>query len=248
MTNLEQVNFTDQFFNREHYEAFNPEKVSNENYDRERLAVADKLLELDSILWPEILAKHWNINRHPMEIHRTSTWQLSQAKTFFENEIRAVWLHYGKSKMELDRFDEFKSEVSKETFIHHIRLQLVLRNNDFEIGLVLGKNNGGRWDRDEYKKLMKDPENRSRIYNLIKNLDEDYWIDFNDDSSKMLNEFKSADELYEFTKHDRNECYFTFGKSILPGDESISEINIVQTIMKEFDKLYPLYNLIKYRW
>ncbi len=246
METMEEINFTDQFFKREHYEAFNPEKAGNEDYDRERMAVADRLLDLDSILWPEIQLKKWNISHHPMQNHWTSTWQLSQAKAFFENEVKAVWLHYGKSKIELETFKEFQSEESSETFIYHIRLQLVLRNNDFEIALVLGKNKGGRWDRGRYKELMQNPDYRKRIFEMLKNLDDDYWIDFND-SNKMVKEFKTADELFEYTKHDKIESYFTFGKNIQPDNDSISEKNIVQTIMNEFEKLYPLYSMFKYR-
>ncbi|RPI19834.1 MAG: hypothetical protein EHM58_00130 [Ignavibacteriae bacterium] len=235
------------FFQKEHYETFCGNKPSDDNADNERLAIADRLLELDNLLWPEILKHGWNISRHPQINHRSSTWQLSQARVFFEQRIDAIWLHYGKSDIELETYRPYHSDANPQTFIHHIRFQLVVRRDHFEIALILGKEKGGAWDRGKYHDLMENKSSRETLFGLITVLDSEYWIDFKS-HSEYLNTFKTPEELWRYTRNDNINHYFTFGKSISPLDERISENNIVNTIIAEFKKLYPLYNLIKHRF
>lgn len=233
-----------QFFQKIHYEAFALKKQDDETYDRERLEVADKLLELDKLLWPDILKHGWLINHHNIKEFWTSLWRVSQSRS---NKLDAIWLHYGKSETELNLYKPFHSEANPQTFIHHIRFQVVVRHKEFEIGLILGKSDSGKWDRENYKILMQNPKTREDIYRMVSSLDDEYWLDFNS-SVFPLSSFKNSDELWKYTKIDRASDYFTFGKSISPDDKRISKDNIKKTVIDEFEKLYPLYNIIKHRF
>lgn len=245
MADLNSINFTNQFFKLEHYDAFSGNKPSDDLADVERREVADKLIELDSLLYPEILKHGWHIHRHPQRKNRTSTWELSQSR---EDGLRAVWFHYGKSEIELEPYMEFRSETNPQTFINHIRLQLVVRNDNFEIALMLGKEHGGKWDRDNYHNLMQNETTRVKIFQLLSKLDSSYWQDFKSNKGIPLNTFSNGNDLWNYTRIDNPNDYFTFGKSISPDDVSISINNIKDTVINEFKKLYPLYNLIKHRF
>lgn len=244
MAKLKSTDFENQFFKKEHYEAFEMRKQDDDSYDNERRDVADRLLDLDQLLWPEVLKHGWHIHRHPMQEHWTSLWRVSQSRS---NKLNAVWLHYGKSDIELDTYKPYHSEANPQTFIHHIRLQLVVRESEFEIGLILGKNDGGGWDRQRYRDLMNDTATKAQIWQMLSTLDNEYWLDFKG-IGESLKTFKTADELWQYTRVDRPAEYFTFGKSISPDDSRINNDNIIKTIITEFKKLYPLYNIIKHRF
>ncbi len=244
MSNLNSINFTNQFFKKEYYNAFELRKQDDDTYDNERRDVADRLLELDQLLWPEILKHGWNIHRHPMREFWTSLWRVSQTRA---DKLGAVWLHYGKSDIELDSYHSYHSEANPQTFINHIRLQIAIRYESFEINLMLGKNDGGSWDRQRFQDLMRFDEPKKQIWEMLSALDKNYWLDFNG-QVRYSNTFNNADDLRKYTKVDNTKEYFTFGKSISPGDPTISNDNIVKTIIAEFKKLYPLYDLIKHRF
>jgi len=242
MPQLDNINFTNQFFKKEHYEAFELQKGDDDNFDLERRDVADRLLDLDRLLWPEILKHNWKIHHHYMEEYWTSLWRVSQSRN---NRLDAVWLHYGKSETELEPYRRLRPD-EKETFIYHIRLQVAIRYDKFEINLMLGKDNGGSWDRGRYHDLMAKSDSRNQIFNLLSQLDSQYWLDFNG-SGDDLKVFKTADELWKHTRIDKPSEYFSFGKSYEPDDKSISKDSIVKTVIDEFKKLYPLYDIIKHR-
>jgi hypothetical protein len=63
---------------------------------------------------------------------------------------------------------------------------------------------------------------------------------------KRADTFQTAESLWEFTKPDDWRYYFfTVFKTYSPGDLEISTENIAGTIMKDADKLIPLYKYLK---
>jgi HKD family nuclease len=239
---LRDVDFTNQFFKLQHYLAFEGDKPNDRTAkaNLERSVVKDRLLDLHDILFPLISNKEWDIHPHSMPQHIVSSFQHGEHTG---ERLDALWLHYGRSQAELDRFKEIYGE--HQTSLYHMRLQVLLRLNDVQVWLRVGKNNGSIVDREAFKKNIKDSTFMNQFFRLITSLPSDFFITINAEH-KDVNSFKTASDLYEFVRRDEiAKHYFIIGKEYRPDSPEISESRIAQSVLNDFELLLPLYNLIK---
>lgn len=234
--NWDNVDFKGQYFVREDYLAFDESKaqLNTPEVRKERVKVQNKLLYLHDDLKTKFCHRN-NLYEHYDSNHIVS----SLDPTFHhEHKLRSMWLAYGRSKAELQKYYEDAKHMD------FIRLQVIIEQQSFGIWLMPGKENGGTEDREYFRGQMKSPAYRKKFYDLLMALDKSYWIEVSGDGEDV-NTFKSPDALWEFTNSDDSEYYFIIGRNYEPGDNAISEKNVLATIKNEFKKLLPLYNLMK---
>tara|TARA_R100000306_G_scaffold31380_2_gene33484 strand:+ start:1692 stop:2972 length:1281 start_codon:yes stop_codon:yes gene_type:complete len=241
---LEDYDYENQFFQYEHYNAFTGQKpVLNEPaFIAERVLVMNRLLDLNDLLYPEIRMRGWKVYTHGMDQHTTSS---PSHKHRAERELTAIWLHYGRDEDEIEIYKQLYGD--NMTSLYHMRLQALIDKNDFTVELRVGKNNGSYPDREHIKKQLKtNPTFLKKYYQLVQDLDDEFDITINNEYIKVR-DFEDAEHLKEFTVADNPKLhYFRIGRPYKPDDKAISNDNIISTIMADFEKLYPLYQLFKH--
>ncbi len=229
------LNIQGQFFKSNHFEAYNPRyykdylKPAN---DRRKL-VKNRLQQLHNLIYPQFPA--WGLNAlnkhyHAQNIVSSHTYR----KNFNQPSLESIWLHYGYSK----------PEMKDASFIDHPRIQVILRWKYIGIWFVIGKDGGCYSER---RKLKEDLENSvffsELFYQEVLNLGGSYWINI---GSKKLNvsEITSRKQLKYFIQTDEYSDYFIVGRDYKIDDLSLSEENIADTVLTEFQRLYPIYKLV----
>lgn len=242
--NFSDYNFDNQFFGYKHYNAFTPPKPTSDKKESidERSAVCNKLKELHEGLYPLIQKTDWNVYPHHKPEHITSSYKHHQ---WASEDLNAIWLHYGRSEEELKQLKDAYGE--NMTSLHHMRLQVMVVNEGLWIELRVGKKDGSYLDREHIRKQLKtDKEFVDQYYRLINTLDDASTIIVADDEVPVK-DFKDEHQLKEFTLNDKPKFYyFRIGRLYKPDDKYISERNIVTTVINDFEKLFPLYQLFKY--
>jgi hypothetical protein len=242
LLDLRKVDFTNQFFKLEHYLAFEGDKPSlnTPTAIKERIEVRDRLLDLHDILNPMIISKRWDIHPHAMEGHITSSYQHGE---YTAERLTAMWLHYGRSQPELDKFRQIYGD--KQSSLYHMRLQVLVHHDDISVWLRVGKNNGSIVDREAFKRRMLETTYRTKFFSLLTSLPDSFYIAINGEY-KGVKLFKTPDELYEFVRHDDiNRHYFIIGTDYSPDAVEISSSNIANTVINDFGLMLPLYEQIK---
>lgn len=242
---IKDLDFTNQFFEYAHFAAFEGTKPYShaESVNKERYEVKKRLLELHDLLYPHIEKKKWDLFPH----HQLDNVVSSHAHSSWTGEdIGGLWLHYGRSQQELKRYEKDYGE--NQSSMYHMRLQVLIRYSSIDIWCRVGKNNGSIVDREYFKgRMQADEKYRAKFFQLCQSLDDQYEVHIND-TVRKIKTFSSPDDLYDFTKNDKNKFYFIIGKSLKPNDKAISKSNIVKTILEEFEKLEPIYEHIRHRF
>ena len=243
---LNDYNFTGQFFTFEHYDAFTaPKPILDEPGPiAERLEVRSKLEELHNRVYPLMEKKGWEVYPHHQSQHLTSSFRHNERAS---SNLNAIWLHYGRSEEELEQYKEVFGE--NMTSLYHMRLEILILKDHLWIELRVGKNKGSYPDRNYIREQLKtNPKFLNTYYMLNQKLDKEFTITIAEDEISV-NDFKDENHLKEFTLQDNpNFHYFRIGRLYKPDDKAISESNIVNTVMSDFEKLYPLYQLFKHRF
>lgn len=235
---LESIDFSNQFFKYEHHNAFvgsKPLSYSAE-VDEERKLVYYRLYDLRDQVTPMIEAKKWDLYEHHMQDHVVSSYSHS---SFTSEDLSALWLHYGRSKEDLQKFKHEYGD--NQTSMYHMRLQVLVHAYDIAVWLRVGKHNGSIVDRENFKENMRFQGYRDKFFQLVTALPQEFYVIINDEK-KHVTQFSTADELHEFVRHDdiRNE-YFIIGKDHPVGSPDTTEDKIAQTVVDEFGLLYPIY-------
>jgi hypothetical protein len=124
-------------------------------------------------------------------------------------------------------------------------MQVIIHEESLGIWLVLGRNNGSRIDREYFRNQMRNPTVQKEFYNAFKKLGNDYWIDV--PNAPEAKDIKSPTDLWKETQKERLEEYFIIGCDIDWLDKRLSKKNLPNTVLEEFKKLYPLYEIMKHR-
>lgn len=254
MDTLPEIN-SNQFFQKEHYKAFEIEKIylNTKGILDERKNVQLRLLELHDILFPEIQRRGWALHEHNSKEHLVSGIDIENP--FIPNRVQSIWLHYGKSEYDIKQYKKLTSEKEKETFIQHIRLQVIifhhsrLNQDYYGVGtwLVFGKPDGSIWDRDYLRlKLREDEVFNDSLFHKLKKLDENYFLNVNDEM-RQVGEIMDVSDLVSYLLDDDPHKYLILGKDFEPNYPGLSNEAIVQTVLSEFSSLYPIYELVKHR-
>jgi len=240
--NLASIDFTNQFFKLNHYQAFEYPKPTQRTpaADKERSLVKDQLMLLHEILYPAIQQKKLDLHHHDMPNHIVSSHQHGE---YTSDDLSALWLHYGRSQPELDKFKELYGE--KQSSLYHMRLQVLVHEKDLAIWLRVGQRDGSWVDRTKFKENLAEDSFRLRFFNQLTALPSSYFIEINGVREKATT-FSSVDALYQFVrKDDIKHFYFIIGREYSPNSPDISISNIKQTILNDFKLLLPLYQTIK---
>lgn len=91
---------------------------------------------------------------------------------------------------------------------------------------------------------MQKEEYRKKFFDLLNALKNNYWIEIAGER-KSAEAFEDENKLWEFTTADDIYYPFIIGKTFQPTDAAITKDNIVATLKEEFEKLIPLYTLLK---
>lgn len=239
IVNLDNIDFTNQFFKKEHFAAFEGTKpfVMTDAVNQERINVKNKLFKLHDKLYPKIQAQNWDLHKHYVLDDTVSSAVHGQ---YTSSELGGIWLHYGRDKDDIKVFGE------KETPLDFMRLQVIIHKDNIGVWNRIGKDLGSKIDRDYFKsKMSSDNTYRQKFFSIISNLPDDYFIRLNN-QLKYVSEFTTEQQLTDFVLQDDIRLYFIIGIEFLPGDKRLSESNIVNTIIENFGHLYPTYDIMKY--
>lgn len=241
---LKDYDFKNQFFGFEHFDAFTPPKpiLDDPGPISERLEVRSKLEELHELIYPEIISKGWDVHPHHQTQHLTSSFRHNE---YAASSLNAIWLHYGRSEDELELYKVAFGD--NMTSLFHMRLEVLITKSYLSVELRVGKNDGSYPDRQYIRQQLKtNPAFLKKYYQLVQNLDDEFDITINNEYTKVRG-FEDAEHLKEFTIADNPKLhYFRIGREYQPDDKAISNDNIVNTVMADFEDLYPLYQLFKH--
>lgn len=246
---LDKIDFSDRFFKKEHHLAFREELWYDNSLEsnKERKQVEDKFLDFNNIIFQKfyefgLIDLHTNREGSIVSRHH----QINESAP---RRLNAMWLSYGKSQEDIKIYKSYVDKEQKElqTFIHHARLQIRIELLKIGVWLLFGKENKGSiFDRDHFKKNMRDSSFRNNFYKLLILLPKEYWIRI-DDEIRDCNSFNTAEELYQFCKKDNIDKYFIIGRNYEIKDVEVSENNLPNTVLLEFQRLYPLYIKMKHK-
>lgn len=237
--NLEDIDFTNQFFKKEHYEAFifPKPRENSDSVNKERNNVRTQLYKLNDLLIPEIEENELDLYPHYSFDDTVSS---AIHTPYTADELNGIWLHYGRSKKEIKAYGD------DQTPLDYMRLQVIIHKDNIGIWNRVGKDKGSKIDRDNLKNNLRTSKNfSSKFFNSIHSLPSEFYIELND-QKKFVNEFQNEDELKSFLINDDYRYYFVIGVEYSPDNDLISEDNIKDTVMDNFKKLYPTYKMIKH--
>jgi len=238
--NLDEIDFTNQFFKKEHYAAFEGTKpwLMTGTVNQERINVKNKFFKLHDILYPKIQAQKWDLHKHYVFEDTVSSAVHGQ---YTSSELGGIWLHYGRDKDDIKIFGE------KETPLDFMRLQVIIHKDNIGVWNRIGKDLGSRIDRDYFKsKMRSDSIYKQFFFSLINNLPDNFFIRLNN-QLKYVREFTTEQQLTDFVLQDNMRFYFIIGIEFSPDEIKLSESNIVNTVIENFGHLYPTYDLMKYK-
>lgn len=232
----------EQFFSKNDHKIFEEKyhKINSSDLKEIRKNVSDKFKQIHKIIYPQF--KSYGLS--DLHCHHNSREIVSRHffNRFSGNYINAMWLHYGKSHKQLQAYNE-KDEKS---FINNIRLQVIIHENSLGIWLVLGKDWGSKKDRNNFRSQMDNDVIRKLFFESYKKLANDYWL--NIEGVPSIENLKSPEELHIYTQKESIDDYFIIGCEIDWLDDRLSKTNITNTILEEFRKLYPLYEIMRHKF
>jgi len=234
-----------QFFSRNHHEIFQKKyhRLENAELKKIRKEVSGKFKELHEVIYPQF--KDFGLN--DLHCHHSSRSIISRDyfNQFSGKIINAIWLHYGKSLKQLDELKNKDKSINKpHSFINNVRIQVIIHEKNIGIWLVLGRNGGSFKDREYFKNSLNNKDELNNFYETIENIKDEYWID-NGLKSVKVKDILDAEVLRQMVNQSNIKDYFIIGREINFLDEKLSKENISKTILTEFKKLYPLYELMK---
>lgn len=236
--NIENIDFRGQFFSKDDHLAFQPGIThldTKEVLDR-RMLVRNKLYRLNELVSP-LLPRAWAV--HP---HYIPEYIVSHIETKFHHEfnVKGLWVGYGRNKEELKKYGNIDA-----TPLHFMRMQVIIRYDSVGIWLMPGKEGGGQIDREWMLRSIEEPGYLGHFYNLLTNLGENYWIEVAGEE-RHANAFGSPQSLKDFLLRDNWRYYYlTLGRDYAVGSPFLLENRFVSTVIEDFTKFQPLYELIR---
>lgn len=231
-----------QFFSPNQHAVFSNQyrKVNSYSLLELRKNVRARLIELHDRMLPQF--KNYGLSDLFPNSRKQDRTSRHYINSFSGKNIQSIWLHYGKSKQQLENY----SHKDDQSFINHTRIQVIIHDENVGIWLVLGKDWGSKIDRNHFRLQMEDEQIRDSFYSTLKNLSDHYWINYKGDRDvTSLKNIESVEKLHEITKEENIAHYFIIGKNYKIDDQALSDENISTTILEEFTKLYPLYLIMK---
>ena len=247
---FDDIDFSDRFFRREHHWAFRKELWLNNSLkaNKERQEAENRFIELHKLIYPRfyefgLIGIHPNKEGHIVSLNH----QINESAP---RKLDAMWLSYGKSQADIKEYQSWQSRKEDkeiQTFIHHARIQIRIEFMSIGIWILFGKNNkGSTVDRSYFKSKMREVDYRKIFFEKLQSLPENYWIRINDDA-RYCNSFAIPEELHTFCKTDNVDVYFIIGRDYNISDDEMSELNLPNTTLDVFKKLFPIYELMRHK-
>ena len=262
-----------QLFTKQHYASFDPPKPINDTREirLEREKVRDQFLWLDESLAEFIKKQRWDLHRHHQKQHYTSSTHFIYINVEtgevddkegpvgrwqpIVKEIGWLWLHYGKSKDQLNfyrnlpgvyQFSERDDSDYYNAFYVHTRIQFYLSNSYFGVWLLFTDKN--RFDKSEFlKKLRTQPAFTNEFIERLQPLLGNGFNYIVDDEKFSLDPGIDQRLLLQFIRKSHSEGYSGIQKIYEPDEPLISIENIVAEMKKNLTLLYPLYDMMSFR-
>lgn len=248
-----------QLFLPHHYAAFNdPKPLRNDAATiAEREEVRDAFLRLDGTLRPFIANSGWDLHPHRQKIHYVSSHQfiyLPDGRPIVDS-ISAMWLHYGKSRDQLDfvlklggyDYTRKNDDEYYNAFYLHSRIQFFINAEVFRAWLLLATDNN-YFDRSEYlRRLDKNQADRNALFQLLMPLfDKDFFYEI-DGRRLDLKSGLTIDKAMKFIRSDKNGVYAGIVKEYKPEHEDLSEASIGPAMIENLRLLFPIYDFMAWR-
>jgi hypothetical protein len=235
--NIENVDFKGQFFTKEHHLAFAPGKTHLDTPEiiAERGAVRNRLYELNDLIINRF-NRSWNL--HP---HYRAENIVANLETHFHHEenVKGLWIAYGRSERDLKKYG-FDS-----TPLHFMRMQVILGYDYIGTWLMPGKSAAGQIDREFFLRQMENEEYKKKFFSMLTSLGKDYWIEIANKDLPVTH-FQTPDDLKAFVMNDNwRYYYFIIGRNYPLGTKETQQNKFPQTVLDDFSKYYPLYELIR---
>lgn len=239
--NIDNINFTGQFFQKQDVLAFAPGKthLDTPEIHQERRLVRQKLFQLNDLLANRIPSS-WNLVPHYQPDHIVSH---IETKNHHDYNVRSLWVGYGRSEAALKKYDKYR-EINN-TPLFFMRMQVIVSYDKLGVWLMPGKIHAGQIDREYFLSRLKDNLFAQKFFELLTGLGTPYWIEVADDH-QLVTKFQTMAELKEYVEKDNwRHYYFILGRDYDLDDPAISTSNIVQTCLDNFSKYYPLYEMTR---
>jgi hypothetical protein len=236
--NLDNIDFSGQFFDKIHHLTFAPEKIYLDNLTikTERERVRKRMFDLHDLIIQEF-PDEWNIHQHYDTEHIVSS---IDPFNHPEHKIDGIWIAYGRDRDELKRYRQ------DATPLLFMRLQVIIHYDSVGIWLMPGKKDGSVEDRTYFSSRIKNDQTfRQSFFDLLSGLGSGFFISVAGTSTQVSN-FKDSSELTDFVlKDDWQFYYFVIGKNYPAGSPELSLVNIAGTVISIFSLLMPFYRLMK---
>jgi HKD family nuclease len=236
--NINNVHFSNQFFTKAHHEAFAPGKtyLETDAILVERGSVRNRLYDLNDEL-VRLFPPNWHIYPHYDTEHI-----VSHIENNFHHDynVKGLWVAYGRSRAMLKQYSD------SATPLGFMRMQVIVGYDYVGTSLMPGKVLAGQVDREYFlSKMQSDEVYRGRFFTLLTSLGSYYWVEVAADE-RSVTSFKNEIELLEYLQQDNwRAYYFIIGRNYNLGSTELKENNIVNTIMNDFSKYQPLYEMIR---
>jgi len=227
-----------QFFSAEHHGVFKEkyQRIRSKEITKVRKDVRNKFIELHDRIWPKFEDLGFT------ELYKPARGQEQTSRhypsRFSGLNIGAIWLHYGKSPAQLSNYPK---KDKQNSFMNHVRMQVIIHEDDVGIWLVLGKDHGSRADRKAFRDRMSKLEIKRKFYDSLKTLSPECRIR---GTKWYVNREIALKDIDEILAIEADHEYFIIEEKFVPLDKSISDENMAKTVMEIFSKFYPVYELM----
>jgi len=236
--NIDNIDFAEQYFSKEDHLTFQPGKTHLDTVDilEERTKVRNKLYGLDGKI-KAMLPAVWDLHDHYVPEHIVAN---IETRHHHESNVRGLWLAYGRG------YDALKKYGEKETTpLNFMRMQVIIQYKTVGLWLMPGKSGGSRIDREYFQEQIKNDVYLRTFYSLLKSLGESYWIEIADET-RSVTSFESPEMLRDFLMNDNwRYFYFNIGINYTVGAPELKSNNLVNTVIQNFTKFQPLYEMIR---
>lgn len=227
-----------QFFTTEHHTILSPEyrTKNSEELKELRRKTRRRLIDLHNRIYPQF--EEYGLNELNVNNRKQDRTSRSSINPFSGKTIQSIWLHYGKSRSQLDKYHK----KSDKSFVNHVRMQVIIHEDSVGVWLVLGQPNGSSIDRSAFRDRMQNAVLKQRFLETLKSIKDDYWV--SGAKPVDLKKIELLNNIDEVLDAEKDYEYFIIGQDFDSLDDSISDINIESTVLNEFTKLYPIYELM----
>jgi len=235
--NIDNINFSNQFFSRQDHEAFAPGKTHLDTPEilREREATRRNIYHLNDLLKP-LFPRQWDLHEHYEEQYIVAS---PYTERHHDLNVKGLWVGYGRGR------DALKKYGSDSTPLNFMRMQVIVKYDRIGVWLMPGKSGGGWVDREQLANQLEDEVFRRRFCSEVKNLGDDYFLDVGGRLQK-LSELPDAQAVYhELLKDNWRYYYLTIGKDYPLGTTETSRTQLVETVIRDFGRMFPLYEMIR---